>query len=99
MHVIKPQRAYVRHNRSFAPAFYCAGPKACSGTGKLELHGTTIATGPVSAAPATSARIPMRLSPAEYRALTAAPGAQQKVRLVLDGGSLGTFSGTIEIGH
>ncbi|MCW2968702.1 MAG: hypothetical protein JWM71_2474, partial [Solirubrobacteraceae bacterium] len=55
MHVITPQRAYVKNDRRFAPAFYCAGPKACSGIAKLELAGRTIATGTLTAAAATSA--------------------------------------------
>jgi hypothetical protein len=100
MHVIAPQRAYVSHDRRFTPAFYCAGPRACAGVAKLELAGHTIATGPIAAAPATSARIPMRLTPAQYRAMRAAPGAEQKVRLVLKGsGGLGTFSSSIKIGR
>jgi hypothetical protein len=100
MHVIAPQRAYVTHDRRFTPAFYCAGPRACSGIAKLELAGHTIATGPIAAAPATSARIPMRLTPAQYDAMRAAPNAEQKVRLVLEGsGGLGTFSSSITIGR
>ncbi|MCW2967745.1 MAG: hypothetical protein JWM71_1517, partial [Solirubrobacteraceae bacterium] len=87
-------------DRRFAPAFYCAGPKACSGIAKLELAGRTIATGTLTAAAATSARIPMRLTPADYRAMASAPNSEQKVRLVLKGSSgLGTFSSFIKIGH
>jgi hypothetical protein len=100
MHVMVPQRAYVAHDRRLGPAIYCAGPRACTGLGRLQLGGRTIASGPIQAAPAASARVPMRLSTADYRELLAAPGNEESVRLVLKGArGLGTFSAAIKIGQ
>ena len=98
MHVVLPQRAYVSHERSVRPLFYCAGPQPCRGTGRLVRDGRTLATGTIDVGPAATARIPMRLTAHDYRALLSAPGDEQAVRLVLDGtGGLGTFTGVIKI--
>jgi hypothetical protein len=98
MHVVTPQRAYVRSNRRVEPTAYCASKSPCLGHARLESKGQTIAKARFLIAPEVGAHIPMRLTRAAYRALRRA-GDAQHVRFVLKAGKAGPFASVITIRH
>lgn len=98
MHVITPQRAYVRSNRRVEPAAYCASKSPCLGLARLVANGHTIGKAWFWIAGQDGAHIPMRLTRAAYRALRR-DGDAQRVRFTLKAGRYGPFASVITIRH
>lgn len=99
MHVVVPQRAYVRSDRRVEPTLYCRSASPCSGRAKLVSSGRKIAAARFRIQGRDGAHVPMRLSRAAYRALRREPGDAMRVRLVARAGDKGPFAGVITIRH
>jgi hypothetical protein len=96
MHIIGGQNPYVRKSGQLEPAIYCAGPSPCAGTAAIFRKGKVIATAPFSVKPASSGRIPMKISRKNVNALRRAAGKRLFVTFALDS-PLGKFSKTFFI--
>ena len=99
MHVVTPQRAYVRSNRRVEPTLYCNSAEPCLGHAKLVKRGKAIAAAKFSIDGRSGEHVPMRLSRAAYRSLRKRPNDAMKVRLVAKAGDHGPFAGVITIRH
>ncbi len=91
MHVIGGQNPYVRGTRQFQTAIYCSGPNPCTGTVNIVRQNRVMASAPFSVRPASSGRIPMRLSQKDYNALRKTRGRRLSVTCALDS-PLGKYS-------
>ena len=91
MHIIGGQNPYVQKSGAFQPAIYCAGPATCTGTATVFRNKHTIATAPFTVKPASSGRIPMKMSRKDFNALRKAAGKRLLVTFGL-ASPLGNFA-------
>src|SRR4051794_16232191 len=91
MHVIGGQTPYVQKSGAFQPAIYCAGPATCTGTATIVRQSRVIATAPFIIKPASSGRIPMKLSRRDFNSLRKAAGKRLLVTFALTS-PLGNFA-------
>lgn len=92
----KAQRPYVTKDRRFQTGVYCGGPAICAGTATMMIKKRTLATVPFSVPSMRSGRIPMRLSPKDFRKLNKSRYRTLTVTYVLTT-TFGTYASSLTL--